>query len=264
MKSLSVFCALAGANLRSLMQHRASFAMASTRNLLASVADYARVFVLFGAFGTLGGWSAAEVAVLYGMVNAAYALAEGLGRGLDRFSRLIRQGDFDRVLLRPRSAVMQVAGAGLEPGRLGRLTVSVGVLALGNAALPTPLDAGDFALVAVCILGGTLLFLGLLLIRAAACFWTVQPLEAFNVLTYGGIATASYPLDIYSGWLRDLFLFVIPLGCLNYLPSAVLFDKALPYPPVTAYLAPAAGAVFLLLGLGAWALGVRRYRSTGS
>ena len=83
------------------------------------------------------------------------------------------------------------------------------------------------------------------------------------MLTYGGVTMASYPLEIYKGWFKHFFLYVVPLGCLNYLPSAVLFGKKLPYPVWTAYLAPAAGALFLCVGCLLWQVGVRKYRSAG-
>ena len=109
-----------------------------------------------------------------------------------------------------------------------------------------------------------LLFLGLLLLQASACFWTLESLEVFNILTYGGIQAAAYPLDIYKKWLRDFVLYIVPLGSRNYLPSAVLFGKDLPFPAWSAYLAPLAGAAFLALGVLAWRAGVRSYRSSGS
>ena len=71
-------------------------------------------------------------------------------------------------------------------------------------------------------------------------------------------------MEIYKRWLRNFFLYVVPLGTLNYLPSAVLFQKELPFPAWSAYLAPLAGTAFLTLGALAWRAGVRHYRSSGS
>lgn len=264
MRVLRVYFALALSDVRQQMQHTASFWMGTVGNFLATVIDALGIAVLYASFGTLRGWTLAEIAVLYGIVNTAFALAEGVGRGFDQFAGMVKNGDFDRLLLRPRSAALQVLSSRLELTRLGRLAQALGVLALGIAGLPQGLTAGQAALIAVCIVSGALLFCGLLMMQAAACFWTVESLEVFNVLTYGGITMAAYPLDVYRDWLRRLFLVVVPIGCIGYLPSAIFLGKALPYPPATAYLAPLAGAAFLMLGLGAWALGVRHYRSTGA
>ena len=187
-----------------------------------------------------------------------------LGAGLFSFSGVIKRGDFDRVLLRPCGALTQVLGSKFDLTRFGRLTTGVVGLAWGIAHLDTPFGLAQGAMTALCIFSGVMLFLGILMIQGGTCFWTIEGMEAFNAITYGGVAMASYPLEVYRGWLREVFLFGIPLGCLNYLPCAVLFGKSLPYPAFTAYLAPVAGGTFLLLGWLVWRAGMRRYRSAGA
>lgn len=264
MNTIKVYSRMALADMRSQMQHKASFVMGAVGNFSATIIDFLGITVLFSSFGALRGWTLYEIAVLYGIVNTSFALAEGIGRGFDEFAGIIRRGDFDRVLLRPRGTVMQILASRLELSRLGRVIQGAGVLALGIALQPHPMGPLQLMLIGFCLAGGILLFLGLLMMQAGLCFWTIESLEAFNVLTYGGITMASYPLDIYRGWFRRFFLYVVPLGFLNYLPSAVLFGKNLSYPLWTAYLVPAAGALFLLLGMLVWRLGVRHYRSAGA
>ena len=257
MRTLRTYFALAFSDVRAQMQYRASFALLTIGNFTASILDFFGIAALFSAFGTLEGWTLYEIAVLYGIVNLSYALAESIGRGFDEFARTVREGRFDRVLLRPRGTLFQILASRLEVSRMGRFLQGAGVLALGIAGLDAPLTLPQGLLLAACIFG-------LLLLQASACFWTLESLEIFNILTYGGITAVSYPLEIYKRWLRNFFLYVVPLGTLNYLPSAVLFQKEMPFPAWSAYLAPAAGAAFLALGLAAWQLGVRHYRSSGS
>lgn len=261
---MSVYFKLSLAYLRGQMQHLGSFAMSVTRNLISSVGDALRLVLLGVSFGAMGRWTGAQIAVLYGIITISFAVASALGAGLFSFSGVIRRGDFDRVLLRPCGTLTQVLGAKFDLTRFGRLTTGVVGLAWGIARLDTPFGAAQAAMTALCVFSGVLLFLGILMIQGGACFWTIEGMEAFNAVTYGGVAMASYPLEVYKGWLRDLFLYVIPLGCLNYLPCAVLFGKTLPYPLFTAYLAPVAGGAYLALGLLVWRAGVRRYRSAGA
>lgn len=264
MENIKTYFALALADVRSQMQHKASFVLGALGNFCATIIDFLGIWTLFASFGALDGWTLPEIAVLYGVINVSFTIAEAMGRGFDLFAGMVKAGDFDRVLLRPRGTLFQVLAGRLELTRLGRLTQGAGVLALGIALQPQGMNAGQLGLLALCIAGGVMLFLGLLMMQAAMCFWTVESLEAFNVLTYGGVTMASYPLSVYRGWFRRFFLFVVPLGCLNYLPAAVLFGKSLPYPSFTAYLAPLAGGLFLLAGALVWQLGVRHYRSAGA
>ena len=263
MSVMKTYAALVFADMRSQMQHKASFIMAAVSNFAATVIDFLGIWALFSSFGALDGWTIAQIAVLYGIVNVSFTTAEAVGRGFDQFARMVKDGSFDRVLLRPRTTVFQILASRLELSRLGRFSQGLGVLMLGILLQPQPMGAGQLALIALSCAGGAMLFLGLLMMQAAICFYTVESLEAFNVLTYGGVTMASYPLEVYKGWFKRFFLYVVPLGCLNYLPSAILFGKDLPYPVWTAYLAPVAGGAFLCIGMMLWTLGVKHYRSAG-
>lgn len=264
MSELRIYVKLALSYVRSSMQHRASFAMSVARNAVSSFGDLARLMLLGFSFGALGGWSQAEIAVLYGIITVSFALANAVGASLFHFSKLVKEGSFDRVLMRPCCVLTQVMGWRFDLTRFGRLTMGMIGLVWGIVNQPEAFGPAQYAMIVVSIFSGILLFAGVLLLQGASCFWTIESTEAFNAITYGGISMASYPLEIYQNWLKELFLYVIPLGFLNYLPCMVLFDKAMPYPVWMAYMGPAAGGLFLFVGLLVWKLGVRHYRSTGS
>jgi ABC-2 type transport system permease protein len=116
------------------------------------------------------------------------------------------------------------------------------------------------------ITGGVALFAGLFVLQATLAFWTVESLEVANVLTYGGIQAAQYPLSLYAGWFRTFLIFVVPLGCVAYYPVVALLGRHDPLgaPDWFLPMAPAAGFAFLGAGLLAWDFGIRHYRSTGS
>src|SRR5262249_29401474 len=152
----------------------------------------------------------------------AWALAEGIGRGFDDFGSLVKSGDFDRVMMRPRSTVLQVLGREMTLRRLGRLLQGAAIFGWGWHALGLELSAARRALLAFLIFGGIALFGGLLILQATLAFWTVESLEMMNVLTYGGLTTAQYPLAIYPAWLQRFFTFVVPLATFAYFPVLVL------------------------------------------
>ena len=117
------------------------------------------------------------------------------------------------------------------------------------------------------IAGGVCLFMGLVVIQATCSFWTVETLEVFNSLTHGGCEAGKFPVSIYKKWFRTLFIFVVPLACVQYFPSLAVFEKVDPMMASPVWLqwsAPAMGVLFLAAALQVWRFGVRHYRSTGS
>jgi ABC-2 type transport system permease protein len=77
---------------------------------------------------------------------------------------------------------------------------------------------------------------------------------------------ARFPVSIYRGWLRRLFVWVIPLATVNYLPLHALLGRADPLgaPAWVGWASPLAGVIFLAVSVQVWRIGVRRYQSTGS
>ncbi len=73
------------------------------------------------------------------MANVSFALSEAFGRGFDVFSGLVRTGEFDRLLLRPRSTTFQVAASNLQLMRIGRFAQGVVVLTWAIGALDVSL-----------------------------------------------------------------------------------------------------------------------------
>jgi ABC-2 type transport system permease protein len=150
--------------------------------------------------------------------------------------------------------------------RIGRLLQAALVLALALYWLEVDWGPERWVFVLVTLVGGALFFLGLFLFKAAVCFFTVQSVEATNVLTYGGQEMAGYPMHIFGPWLRRAFVFVVPLAFVNYFPTLYLLDKP-SFVGSTGFMAAIAFplcALVSLIGLGAWRIGVRHYQSTGS
>ena len=255
-------------SMRGQLQYRASFLMMVFGNLFATIMEFVGIWALFARFGSLRGWQLSEIALFYGMVGMAFAIAEAAARGFDSFGNMVKAGDFDRLLLRPRSTAFQVAAQELQLMRVGRFLQASVVLAWAITQLPSTQTFSSLLLIALSIAGGTCLFYGLEVLQATLSFWTIEGLEIMNTVTYGGTETAQYPLDIYNRWFQRFFTFVIPLACINYLPSRVLLHHGGAQPDsaavAIAWLSPFVGVLFLLISLRIWNFGVRHYRSTGS
>jgi ABC-2 type transport system permease protein len=172
----------------------------------------------------------------------------------------------DRLLLRPRSTVVQLAGYEFTLRRIGRLAQGLLVLAWASATLEIDWTVARLGLVAFTVVGGAFLFYGLIVLQATLAFWTTETLEIINAVTYGGVGAAQYPLVIYSEWFRVLFTYVIPLACISYYPALAILGRVdtLGSTPLFQWLSPAVGIAFLGVSLIIWQFGVKHYKSTGS
>ena len=255
-----------GARLRSQMQYRTSFLVMTGVTFLGLATELIAILILFSRFGGLAGWQVGEVALLYGLASIAFGLSEMIGAGFDIFPATIRQGEFDRVLLRPAGVFTQVLAADFQLRRLGRITNGCCALAVTLTTTPITWTPLKVLYLLVAVLSGAVMFTALFVLGAVLCFWTVQSIELINTLTYGGTVLTSYPLSIYHEFLQRFFTFVVPLAFVSYFPALWLLDRpeARALPPWLPFLSPVAAVGLAVVARLAWGVGVRHYRSTGS
>ncbi len=263
--AIRLYLHMAGAGLRSQMQYRASFALRSAIDFGVIVSDLAPVWVLARYFGHLDGWRFPELALLYGMVATSWGIVEVTLRGFENFAVYLLRGDLDRVLLRPRGVILQVAAHDFEARKLAR--VAQGALVLALACVSLGLGPASLAWVAVGVSGGVLCFAGLVTFGAAVNFYTLgEASELQNILTYGGSAALSYPVSIYADWFRRAITWGVPLAFANYFPALAALGRteSAGWPAALPWLSPFMCLACLAAGLAAFARGLRRYESTGS
>jgi ABC-2 type transport system permease protein len=264
---LSLYFRLIGARIRAQMQYKVSFWMELLGFGLVTGLEFAAIAILYGRFQSIGGWSIAEVALLYGMVSVAFSLAEMFSRGFDSpFERMMQQGTFDLILTRPLGSFFGVLASEFQLMRLGRIFQGLLVLGYALAQLPIGWTPARVLLLPIAILAGTAVYSGLVVIGATICFWTIKAPEVINVFTVGGEEASSYPLSIYNGWVRGVFLFIIPIGFANYPAALFLLGRSDPLglPGWSAWLAPVVAGLFCALALALWRFGVSKYQSSGS
>lgn len=266
MNGLRLYFQYVSISFKSQMQYKVSFWLQVVGQFFTTAIDFFGIWALFSRFSQIGTWTLAEVALFYGMINTSFACADALGRGFDTFGKVVRNGEFDRLLLRPRSTVLQLLGTEITLKRLGRLFQGLAVLCWALVTLQIPLSLQTFWLLISAWLGGIALFLGIVVIQATITFWTIESLEIMNILTYGGVETGQYPMSIYSQWFQRFFTFLIPLACVSYFPLLAVLNKAAMFsvPLWVCYVSPIAGVVFLIVALKLWQMGERYYCSTGS
>lgn len=265
MSGLRLYARYLATSIKSQLQYKTSFIMGAIGHLLITGIEFFGLWALFDRFGSIAGWRLPEVAFFYGVVHITFAFADALARGFDVFDTFVKSGEFDRMLLRPRSTEVQLLGFELTLRRVGRLAQGIAVLVWAISVLEIGWSVGKIAIVAFSITGGIALFAGVVVLQATLSFWTVETLEIMNTLTYGGVEATQYPLDVYRKWFQRFFTFFVPLACVSYFPLSAVLEKQTPgFSPTFGAVAPSIGFLFAVLALVLWRFGIRHYTSTGS
>ena len=268
MGALRLYLRLIGVQVRSQLQYRVAFVLDSLATGLSVLIGFISLALIFDRFQAVGGWSLAEVAFLYGMVEISFGFMDMLFSGFDpdTFGVMVHRGTFDQLLLRPVNIVLQVLGSQFIVRRLGRIAQGAAVFALAVGLLDVHWTAAKLLYLPVVLLSLVCFFGGLFIIGATITFWTVQRVEVINIFTYGGSEMMSYPMHIYHDWLRRFFTFIVPAIFLNYYPALYFLDKPDPlgFPSFAPFLSPVAGVGVLVAAFLFFRYGMTKYQSTGN
>lgn len=265
---LHLYFLLLRAQARSQAVYRVSFALDALGSALITLAEFAAFALVLPRFGSLSGWTLGEVALLYGLAEVAFVLMDLAFGGFDapNLSQHVRSGSFNTFLLRPAPLRLQIFGSDFALRRVTRLFLAAGILAYGVSASGAVWTPEAALLLTGSVLGMVAFFGGLFVVGGTLTFWTVESVEAMNVLTYGGRTLISYPMDIYGQFFRKTFTYLIPAAFLSYFPVLHVLGRPLPdgLPLLAAYLSPLVGPLMLAAAFAFWRVGVRHYGGTGT
>lgn len=263
---LGIYGRLIGAQVRSHTAYRASFAFDLAANGLIPLLDLVALFAVFQVTRTLGGFTAAEVLVMFGFAGTSFALADLVVGNLERIRVYVRQGFLDAVLVRPLSILGQLLALDFSIRRIARIAVAGTVLGLAVSRSNIDWSPARAGLLVTGPVFGAVFFGSIFVATATVAFFWIDSGEFANAFTYGGRDFTSYPVTVYSGLFRGLVAYSMGFAFVAYYPALALLGRPDPLglPAWAAWCSPlvalaAAGAAAL-----AWRFGVRHYRSTGS
>ena len=211
--------------LKSQLQFKASFIMTAIGQFIVSFSTFLGVYFMFSRFHSVESFSLQEVMICFSVVLLSFPLTECFVRGFDLFPKLIKTGDLDRILVRPRGVVFQVLTSTMEFTRFGRFFQAVLVLCYAIPASGVCWTWDKVVTLLNMFLGGTAVFAGLFVLYAGFSFFTIDGLEFMNIFTDGSREFGKYPLSIYGKGVLRLLTYVIPIALFQYYPFLYLIGR---------------------------------------
>ena len=250
-------------HLKSSLEYRHNTFMVALSSLLISVGELLSIYIMFKQFQTVGDWGFYESCFMFGIVTPVFARAECFARGYDEFSLLIKNGDLDRMLVRPVNIHKQIFASKIEFTKLARVVLGLFVCIYSLAHISIAWTALKVLVLVATFVCGVLVIWGEFMIGAGVSIFTVENLEVINIITNGSKELSYYPLNIYTKWLTRIFTFIIPIACFNYLPVSYLLGTG-SVPMVWCALSPFIGALFCIPCLLFMNFCLKKYQSTGT
>ncbi len=249
----------------SAVQYRADFVMTAVGAICYEAVSLAFVGVIVYAFGSIGGWSLVEVAFVYGIRSMGHALHGVLSGQLWSTDGVVREGEFDRYLLRPVNPLIQLLTRRFQVTAMGDIVFGLVVLSITAVAAPVVWSAGTVAYLVAAVVGSAFLESAVMLAIASLAFRLLVSSPVLQVADTVFVTFGPYPLSVLPRAAAYLLTFVLPLAYAAFFPAAVLLQRTsdLFVPVWLAVASPAVGLLLYVAAVGFFHRQVRHYTSPG-
>ncbi len=253
-------------NLLTMIEYRANFFMWLAFTIVYHGVALAALFVTMRTFPSMNGWDFRQMFFLYALWMTGHELHNTLFFNVVSVPEFVREGRFDRFLVRPLDALFQVLTVPQQIFPDG-LILAIMTLAVATPFAGVRVDWVFGIFIPLTAIGGALIDLGISLAIATMSFWFVR----VDTLRWAVMSLEQdftrYPISIYQRGVRLVLTFIFPFAFMNYFPATFFLQKAetgLHLNPAVGLLTPAIGIAWLLVSYGFWQTGLRRYQGTGS
>lgn len=267
--SISMYYWYSKVTIRSWFQYRVDAILKSLAVLCREACGITCVILLFLKFDALkiGGWGLWQLVFLYSFIFITYSLLVTFFTGLRDFPEYIRNGQFDRFLLRPRGILFQVLASNTDWfAMIGHGTLGVALLVAASIHLNIKWNLASVLYYIITILGGTLIQAAVWMFIAACSFRFVKTTNLSRIIFYSLRQIAGYPIVFFPKTIRILMTWVVPFAFVNYFPAQYFLhiESDISYEAVAMYLTPVVGVVMYVLTYAFWRYSLRIYKSTGN
>ena len=253
--------------MRAWFQYRVDALLKSLAVFLREATGIIFIYFTLLKFDTLSGWDIYEMLFLFSILFLTYGIMIIFFTGLRDFGKTVRDGSFDRFMLRPRGLLFQIIFvnsdwfAALGHGGLG---IALFILSAGKVGISwNPVNIVYYV---ITIIGGVLIQGAVFLILAALNIYLLETASLKELLYWNMRKFAGYPISIFNKFIQVIMIYVMPFAFVNYFPAQYLLRKSdmNQYPEIYMYITPIIGIAMYLLAYAFWRYSIRFYKSSGN
>ncbi len=258
--NIKLYLSFLKASLKEMLVYRIDCIVGMVSQIVTQIVEIIFIWIVFQNTESLAGWDFRQVLLLYGITLISIGISDFCFDALyDIGPKYIREGDFDKIMLRPVHPLISIIGASKEFTSLGYfgLGLIITIMMLMKLAIPVTailiLKIIFFSIVGATIIGA------INTIFSISSFWTYRSNEViwsfYKIYTF-----AQYPIDIYNKFIKILITAILPFAFVAYYPTM----NYLGLNKYMIFLSPVIAIILWIIAVKVWNWALNKYRSTGN
>jgi len=262
MRYFKLFCLLVKIGLMRQMAYRPNFFLMITGKVIRIALLFFFFQAIFLKVDRIGQWTYDHVLLLFATFHIVdYVMSITFQRNLAfHLPRRIQMGDLDHRMILPVNLLFLSSFEELDLQDFFGFIPSLGFLAYVLYRLGLSFSWAQAVTYVLLVFNALVFLFSMILIIATISFWTTQSYglaRIFDNLTRIG----RYPLDIFQGFWKVVFIYFLPLVLIAQVPSQALLRTLSPWFVLFAF---SVTGVLLMFALNFWKVGLKNYLSAST
>ena len=221
----------------------------------------ASISIFFQHRDKMGDWTYPEVLVVVGLFTFFHGVLEAFLRpNVGAVVEQVRDGTFDFVLTKPVNSQFISSLRTIVIWRLVDMLIGLGVVVYALRLMNATPSLAQIASFAAMLIVGAVMIYSIWLAMVSLAFWFVK-IDNFTELFYSFYEAGRYPVTIYSGVVRALLTFVVPIAFVTTFPASALLGRL---DETTLYIGLILGGGLFIVSSRLWHFAVNHYSSASS
>lgn len=258
--NISLYFSLLKVSLKEILIYRIDCIVGIFSQLIVQLVSLIFIFVVFQNTENIAGWNFKQILLLFGVTRIPIGIAGYCFDALyDIGPKYIRNGDFDKILLRPVHPLISIIGASREFVSIADFALGLGITICMLIQLSIPVTALLIIKIIFFSIVGALIIGAINTIFSISSFWTYRSNEVIWSF-YRMYTFTEYPITIYNKFIRILITVILPFAFVSYYPTM----DYLGVNTYMIYLSPFVAVILWIIAVKLWNLALNKYRSTGT
>ena len=253
--------------MKSWFQYKVDAVLRSLAVFLRESTGIIVVYFTLLKFDTLNGWNVYEMLFLFSLLFVTYGILILFFTGLRDFGHTVRNGGFDRFILRPRGLLFQIIFVNADWfAAIGHGGLGIVLFLISASKVGIVWSFGKAVYYLLAIFGGVLIQGAIFLLLATLNIYLLETGSLKELFYWNARKFAGYPVSIFHKAIQIGMIYIVPFAFVNYFPAQFLLRKEdmAAYPEIYLYLTPVLGIVLYLLAYVFWRYSLKYYKSSGN
>lgn len=232
--------------------------------LISNITSILSIYFIMRAIPSLNNWSMMELGFLYGFSMMSVGIDHVFTDCLWNVAyHMVRNGDIDRMFLKPVPVLFQVIGEVFQIEGFGELIVGIVMLLVCGINLNITFSFHIIFMLITVSIFGAIIISSLKIIFASLAF-KMKSSGPLLQAVYNFISYAKYPRGIYPKFLRIILTIILPFMAFINIPVEIALGKISFSPYLISLIIVFSAIAFLIVSILIWSFFEKRYESTGS